>query len=334
MEKNVVRWGILGCSGIGKSRTLPGMMAATNAEIYALAGRDPEKLEEYAKPFAPQKLYTDYQSLLDDEAVDAVYIPLPNSIHLEWVLKAAKAGKHILCEKPLALNESQAKEMFQAANKYGVLLEEAYAYRHAQLVEQVKEIVDSGVIGSIRYLESKHSTLDTNRQGIRYQKGMGGGAIYDVTCYNVSLASYLLNMDPTEVHAICNIDQETGVDTSDAVLLRYADGVCASLYAGLDAYPRGCFSILGDCGRIDVDHKFNSRSLCRIRVATNARPQNAEYIDEIANEHTIWVDDNYFMEVQRFGDAILHGAPLTISQEESLRTARVCDTIRMVGNLG
>lgn len=331
MEKKVVRWGILGCSGIGKTRTIPGLLAASNAELYAIAGRNEEKLKAYAEPFGPKKLYTDYQALLDDENVDAVYIPLPNALHLEWVLKAAAAGKHILCEKPLALNEEQVREMFAAARKHGVLLEEAYAYRHAQLVKKVKEIVDSGVIGKIRYLESKHSTYDTNREGIRYQKENGGGAVYDVTCYNVSLASYLLGKDPQDMHVYCGFDQQTGVDTSDAVLMRYEEGVTAALYAGLDAYPRGCFSILGETGRINVDHKFNSRGLCHVRVGKYARGQNAEYVDEIVTDYTVWVDDNYFMTVQQFSDAILNGTPLEISEEESLRTARVCDVIRKVG---
>lgn len=333
MNQEIVRWGILGCSGIGKSRVIPSILTTPNAQLYAIAGRNEEKLKAYAAPFAPQKLYTDYQAVLDDENVDAVYLPLPNSIHLEWVLKAAAAGKHILCEKPLALNEAQAKQMFDAAKQHGVLLEEAYAYRHAQLVQKVKEIIDSGAIGRIRYLESKHSTYDGNRQGIRYQKSMGGGASYDVTSYNVNLTCYLLGEDPTDMHVCCGFDAETGVDTSNAVLMHYASGAAVSLYAGLDAYPRGCFSVLGDTGRIDVDHKFNSRGLCHIRVSKNARPQNAEYIDELTSDYTVWVDDNYYLEIGQFGDAILNGTPLTVTPEESLRTARVCDAIRKAGGI-
>ena len=202
-----------------------------------------------------------------------------------------------------------------------------------QSPERVKEIIDSGEIGRIRYLESKHSTFDTNREGIRYQKGVGGGAVYDVTCYNVSLASYLFGKDPTEIHVSCSFDEKTGVDLADAVLLRYENSGVASLYAGLDAYPRGCFSIIGDSGRIDVDHKFNSRGLCKIRVGKNARPQNAEYVDEITTEYTIWVDDNYYMEFEQFGNAILHGTPLTVTEEESLRTARICDAIQKIGGI-
>ena len=333
MEKKTVRWGILGCSGIGKSRTIPGLLACENAELYAIAGRNEEKLKAYAEPFAPKKLYTDYQALLEDENVDAVYLPLPNGIHKEWVEKAAKAGKHILCEKPMALTEEQVREMFAAAKANGVLLEEAYAYRHAQLVQKVKDIVDSGAIGRIRYLESKHSTFDTNRSGIRYQKGNGGGAVYDVTCYNVSLASYLLGKDPEDMSVYCGFDKETGVDTSDAVMLRYEEGVTAMLYAGLDAYRRGCYSILGDTGRIDVDHKFNSSGVCHIRVSTGARPQGAEYVDETTTDYTIWVEDNYKREIELFSDAVLNGTPLTISEEESLRTARVCDAIRKAGSI-
>lgn len=333
MEKKTVRWGILGCSGIGKSRTIPGLLACENAELYAIAGRNEEKLKAYAEPFAPKKLYTDYQALLDDENVDAVYLPLPNGIHMEWVEKAAKAGKHILCEKPMALTEEQVREMFAAAKANGVLLEEAYAYRHAQLAQKVKEIVDSGAIGRIRYLESKHSTFDTNRSGIRYQKGNGGGAVYDVTCYNVSLASYLFGKDPEDMSVYCGFDKETGVDVSDAVMLRYEEGVTAMLYAGLDAYRRGCYSILGDTGRIDVDHKFNSSGVCHIRVSTGARPQGAEYVDETTTDYTIWVEDNYKREIELFSDAVLNGTPLTISEEESLRTARVCDAIRKAGGI-
>ncbi len=333
MEKKTVRWGILGCSGIGKSRTIPGLLACENAELYAIAGRNEEKLKAYAEPFTPKKLYTDYQALLEDENVDAVYLPLPNGIHMEWVEKAAKAGKHILCEKPMALTEEQVREMFAAAKANGVLLEEAYAYRHAQLAQKVKEIVDSGAIGRIRYLESKHSTFDTNRSGIRYQKGNGGGAVYDVTCYNVSLASYLLGKDPEDMSVYCGFDKETGVDTSDAVMLRYEEGVTAMLYAGLDAYRRGCYSILGDTGRIDVDHKFNSSGVCHIRVSTGARPQGAEYVDETTTDYTIWVEDNYKREIELFSDAVLNGTPLTISEEESLRTARVCDAIRKAGGI-
>lgn len=333
MEKKTVRWGVLGCSGIGKSRTIPGLLACENAELYAIAGRNEEKLKVYAEPFAPKKLYTDYQSLLDDENVDAVYLPLPNGIHMEWVKKAAAAGKHILCEKPMALTEEQVREMFAAAKKHGVLLEEAYAYRHAQLVQKVKEIVDSGAIGRIRYLESKHSTFDTNRSGIRYQKGNGGGAVYDVTCYNVSLASYLFGKDPEDMSVYCGFDKETGVDVSDAVMLRYEEGVTAMLYAGLDAYRRGCYSILGETGRIDVDHKFNSSGVCHIRVSTGARPQGAEYVDETTTEYTIWVDDNYKKEIELFSDAVLNGSALTVSEEESLRTARVCDAIRRAGGI-
>lgn len=333
MEMNVVRWGILGCAGIGKDRTLPGMMQSKYAQIYAIASRDREKLEAYSAPFNPVKKYTSYQEVLDDPNVDAVYIPLPNNLHCEWVKKAAAAKKHILCEKPLAMNEQEVREMFAAAKENGVLLEEAYAYRHGQLVKKVKEIVDSGVIGKLRYIESKHSTYDTNKSGIRFMKGKGGGAVYDVTCYNVSLVSYLIGRDPLEMSVYCDFDEDTGVDVTDSVLLNYGEGLKVMLFAGLSAYRRGCFSILGDKGRIDVDHKFNSRGLCHIRVGVGAVPHNAEYTDEVVTDYTIWVDDNYSTEVDQFSEALVKGLPLTVTEEESLRTARICDAIKVAGGI-
>lgn len=332
-EQKILRWGVLGTAGIAKNRTIPGMLLSAKSELYAIAGRNPEKLQAFADAFHPTVTYDNYQAVLDDPNVDVVYIPLPNDLHKEWVIKAAKAGKHILCEKPLALTEAEVKEMFAAAKEAGVILEEAYAYRHAQLVHKVKELIDGGAIGRIRCLNSTHSTFDNNKAGIRYMKGKGGGAVYDVTCYNVSLASYLLGKDPVTYSVCCGMDDETGVDTSDAILLGYGDGVSAMLYAGLDAYPRGYFSVLGDTGRLDVDYKFNSRGVVKISVGKGAVPHSSEYVDEVRTEYTIWVDDNYNSEIDQFNDAILNGTQPEVSEEESLRTARICDAIRKAGGL-
>ncbi len=125
MEKIVFVGVFSDAPGSAKNRTIPAMLSTSNAELYAIAGRNEEKLKAYAEPFAPKKLYTDYQALLNDENVDAVYVPLPNGLHMEWAIKAAEAGKHILCEKPLAMNEEQVKKMFAAAKSNHVLLEEA-----------------------------------------------------------------------------------------------------------------------------------------------------------------------------------------------------------------
>ena len=330
----MLRLGIIGAGGIASLHThniLSGK--CPEVQLTAMADRKESRREWIRATVPDAAVFCEGSDLIASDTCDAVLIATPHYQHPTLAIEAFRHGKHVLCEKPMALTEEQVREMFAAAKEHGVLLEEAYAYRHAQLVQKVKEIVDSGAIGRIRYLESKHSTFDTNRSGIRYQKGNGGGAVYDVTCYNVSLASYLFGKDPEDMSVYCGFDKETGVDVSDAVMLRYEEGVTAMLYAGLDAYRRGCYSILGETGRIDVDHKFNSSGVCHIRVSTGARPQGAEYVDETTTEYTIWVDDNYKKEIELFSDAVLNGSALTVSEEESLRTARVCDAIRRAGGI-
>ena len=153
-----VRWGVLGTADIARGQTIPGMQLAEHCELYAIAGRKLEKAKLYQEEFGFQKAYGSYDELLADPEVEAVYIPLPNDIHCEWTVKALKAKKHVLCEKPLAVSEAQAKEMFQAAEENGVMLMEAFAYLHSPFVKAVKAELDAGVIGEIRYLESAFIT--------------------------------------------------------------------------------------------------------------------------------------------------------------------------------
>ena len=153
-----VKWGVLGTANIAKGCTIPGMKLADNCELYAVAGRSEEKVNSYKDQFGFEKGYVGYDKLLDDPEVQAVYIPLPNNLHKEWVIKALKAGKHVLCEKPLALNSEDAKEMFAVAKENNVILMEAYAYLHGQYVESLKSDVKSGVIGDVDFIETAFYT--------------------------------------------------------------------------------------------------------------------------------------------------------------------------------
>ena len=199
MSDKKLNWGILSCARIAASAVIPGILAANNAELYAIASRTQPKLDDFAARFKPQKTFLGYQELLDDPAVDAVYIPLPNGLHREWVLKAAKAGKHVLCEKPLGLNEAETREMHQACQDAGVLLMEAYAYLHSPLTSQVKKLVDDGAIGSLRYIESGFSFPLQDRGDVRFDKALGGGATYDLGCYNLSQIHDILRQDPRKI---------------------------------------------------------------------------------------------------------------------------------------
>ena len=234
MEK--VKWGVLGTADIARGQTIPGMMLAEHCERYAVAGRRLEKAESYRDEFGFQKAYGSYDELLADPEVQAVYIPLPNDIHCEWTIKALKAKKHVLCEKPLALCEAQVKEMFAAAEENGVLLMEAFAYLHSPFVKAVKAELDAGTIGDILYFESEFIAGRRPDTDIRLKKETGGGAFYDLGCYPLSMALWMIGKEPDEVKAAAQFS-EKGIDLFTSAVLLYGNGPVAKIDCGMLPIP-------------------------------------------------------------------------------------------------
>ncbi|MCI8319491.1 MAG: Gfo/Idh/MocA family oxidoreductase [Dorea sp.] len=321
-----VRWGVLGCAQIAKVRTVPGLLKASNAKLYAVASRGAKKAEELKNRFGAEKAYGSYEELLSDEKVEAVYIPLPNSMHFQWVERAAKAGKHILCEKPLALDEEQAAAMFEICAENHVLLMEAFAFRHAPLVQKVKALIDEGAVGKVKYVESHLTDLLTDMGNIRMDKELGGGAFYDMACYNISTISYLLDgREPKSVKAFAEMDAEHGVDTSNTMLFKYEDGVQAAGYSSLNSYARGYYAVVGEQGRIEVPCNYNCRNICKFTLTTGGHVDNVEVLDEKKTEYTVMCPDNYMLEIEQFGRCILDGEKPYVSKEETLLNARILD---------
>ena len=190
--KGTVKWGVMGTAGIASWGTIPGMQKAKGCELYAIAGRSLEKAQAYKERFGFEKAYKGYEALLSDPEVEAVYIPLHNDIHCEWVIKALNAHKHVLCEKPLAMNECELRRMFAAARENGVILMEAYAYLHSPYIARLKEIISSGEIGKVDYIDTAFLTQDYS-DDIRLHKEQGGGGIYDVGCYCTSMILSLID---------------------------------------------------------------------------------------------------------------------------------------------
>lgn len=321
-----INWGILGCAAIAKVRVIPGLLQADNANLYAVASRGRKKADEFRELFPVEKVYDNYEALLEDGNVDAVYIPLPNSMHCEWVEKAAKAKKHILCEKPLALNAEEAKRMYEICEAEGVILMEAFAYRHAPLIQKVKEVIDEGAIGKIKYLESHLTDVLTDMGNIRMNKDLGGGSFYDMACYNISAISYLLGFkEPVRVKAFAEMDAEYGVDVSNTTLLQYEDGVQAASYSSLNSYSRGYYAIVGEKGRIEVPCNFNCRYIQKFTVTKEGVVSNVEILEEKKTEYTVMCPDNYMMEIEQFGRCVLEGEKPLVSKEETLLNARILD---------
>lgn len=315
-----IKWGVLGAAGIFENALYKAMLEAENAEIYAIASRSLERAKIFQEKFGFQKAYESYQELLDDEAVDAVYIPLSNDTHHEWTIKAAEAGKHILCEKPLCGTLAQAKEMFAAAEKHKVQLMEAFAYLHSPLIRALQEDIRSGIIGDLRYMESSFLITPPGMENFRMYKEYYGGALYDVGCYTSSLTLSLMEGMPQQVKGIASYSPE-GIDLLSNAQLDYADGRRASFRCAmlLHGQRQDNFALYGTEGHI-VSENFEFNKAGEIRYHIHRKGEKG--ITRRVN-----CPNNYTLEVEQFGRMILQGEPALVSREFSLKNMELLEKI-------
>lgn len=316
MEKTIVNWGVIGCAGIAEKAVIPGILGADNAKLYAVASRGATgKLNKFCDKFHPDKAYTSYEELLDDPAIDAVYIPLPNALHYEWTLKAAEKKKHILCEKPLGINAEEVRAMKEAADKNGVLLMEAFAYRQSPLTRKVKSLVENGTIGKIKFIESHFCYYLDDTEDVRFNASLSGGATYDVGCYNLNIIRYIVGSEPTSVYATGEVGDKTGIDESSCIMMEFKNGVNAVSYCSLISGFRSEYTILGESGTIHVPVVFNVKGDNKIIITK----------DSGAEEIIVTCPDNYMLEVEQFGRCILNGETPLITYEDSMNNAKLID---------
>ncbi len=315
-----VRWGILGTANIARYAAIPGMQKAESCEMCAIAGRSAEKAADFAQSYGFRKSYGSYDELIADPEVQAVYIPLPNNLHREWVLAALKAGKHVLCEKPIGLNAGEVKEMFRTAESCGVHLMEAYAYLHSPYVAQLKQDLSSGAIGDVDYIETAFLTQGY-REDFRLHKEYGGGAFYDLGCYCTTMMLALIDSEPEFVKAAAEFT-ELGVDANTAGIIRFANGVRASFNAGmiLGNTVNARFDRLyihGTKGAIRSDVEYNQEGDLSYRVIT---PEGIQ-------ERTVHVPHNYALEIEQLSRCILYGEKPHVTPAFSIRNAELMDRV-------
>lgn len=314
MSKKKIKWAVLGTANIAKKVTIPAMKDADNCDLYAIAGRTIEKAESFKNEFGFEKAYGSYEELLSDEQVEAVYIALPNNMHKEWTIKAAKAGKHILCEKPLSGNQDDVCEMIETCKRENVVFMEAFAYLHSPLVNKVKEIIDSGEIGEVKFIESTFLTPGYT-DNIRIRRENLGGSLYDLGCYNVSLVLWLLQEMPVLVKSIGKFTEER-IDDCFMGYMEFDSGIRASMLAGMCSGTRGDrFFVYGTKGKIEVPVQFNECGAKNIYVV----------LDDETKEIKIDIPNNYTLEVEQMGRCIIEGEKPYVSNEFSLKVAKVND---------
>ncbi|MUK87720.1 gfo/Idh/MocA family oxidoreductase [Ornithinibacillus sp. L9] len=256
MEK--VRWGVLSTAGIAQKALLPAFDRAENAEVVGIATRSGMgKAEAVAKKFAIEKTYDRYEKLLDDPTIDAVYIPLPNHLHKKWVMEAARRGKHILCEKPAALTAEEVLEMKTVCEENNVIFMEGFMYHFHPQHERVKEIVDAGEIGEVKYMRAGFTFYLGQKDGnIRMSDQKGGGSIYDIGCYAIHSIRNILRQEPTSVFVDAIKDAEYGVDTDAVGYLTFDGGVRATFDSSFGLYNRTEYEVFGTEGSIRVPRAY------------------------------------------------------------------------------
>lgn len=318
-----VKWGVLGTAYIFERDTAEGMKQAENCELYAIAGRSMEKAEAFKEKYGFQRAYGSYEELLSDPQVEAVYIPLPNTMHYEWTIRALKAKKHVLCEKPLAPTAEESRRMFETAREQKVFLMEAFAYQHSPYIAEIQRELENGTIGAVRYMEAALITSDYVEQNIRMRRETLGGSTYDLGVYCSSLILRMLGREPEKIQAVSSFSGE-GVDMYTTVLMEYENGMRASFDCGMvlateknSALDR--FQIHGTKGSIQgVKFGFNAPGELSYLV------KSFEGREELK---TVTVPQNYRLEVEQLGRCIAEGEAPAVTEAFSLANARIIDRI-------
>ncbi|SDM22022.1 Gfo/Idh/MocA family protein [Sediminibacillus halophilus] len=313
-----VNWGILSTASIGKKQLIPAIERSFNAEAAAIASRG-DKARQAAAELGIKKAYTSYEQLLEDPDIDAVYIPLPNSLHKQWVVEAAKHGKHVLCEKPASLNEAELQEMLAACHEHGVKFMEAFMYQFHPQHEKVRDLIRQGEIGEVSMLRASFSfLLQDDPENIRLSNELGGGSIYDVGCYCLHSIREILQEEPIQVYAHAK-HNAAHVDTTVAGTLSFASGVEAVFDCSFDQLPVNRYEVVGSTGKIEVQNAYrpdkNPDGAGLLRI-TNSDGETVEMRIE---------GDQYKLQVEHFSEAVLQDKPLLYTEEKMLNNIRTID---------
>jgi len=319
-----IRIGVLGAAAIVPMALTKPALAVPEVKITAIAARDPKRAQGFARKHHIPRVHETYTDLLADPEIDAVYNPLPNSLHAEWTIRALRAGKHVLCEKPFASNAREAEEMARAAVETGLVLSEAFAYRYHPLTAHVKEIISTGEIGKIRHIEAQFSFFLPTTNNIRFKYELAGGALMDCGCYPVSLIRHLAEAEPSVVRAEARLFAPQ-VDHKMTVDLSFADGRTAHLVCDMRSPRlfRSLLKIQGDAGRLQVINPYHPHWFHRLTVQSAAGTRRKHVRGENA----------YTLQLRAFARAIDGKMRLNTDPADAVGNMRLIDAIYEKANL-
>lgn len=314
-----VRWGQISTATIGTVKVLPGMKKSEHAEIVAICSRDLKSAETAARALGIPKAYGSYEELLQDPEIDAVYNPLPNHLHVPWSIKALEAGKHVLCEKPIALNAAEAQTLADASKRFPHLkIMEAFMYRHHPQWKRAKELVDEGKIGALRTIHSFFSYYNDDPNNIRNQADIGGGGLMDIGCYNISLSRFIVGGEPGRVVSVVEHDPKLLTDRLVSGILDFGN-VTSTFTCSTQLCPYQRVNIFGTTGRVEIEIPFNAPPDRPCKMWHSA--------DGVTEEIVFDITDQYGLQGEAMSLAILNDTPVPTPLEDAVANMRVIDAI-------
>jgi predicted dehydrogenase len=313
-----IRIGVLGAAAIVPSALTNPARSVPDAQILAIAARDPKRAEDFARRHHIPRVHQTYGDLLADPEIEAIYNPLPNSLHAEWTIRALKAGKHVLCEKPFASNTGEAEEMARTARETGLVLSEAFAYRYHPLTMQVKQIVAGGDLGKIRHIDAQFCFLLPAPNNIRFKYELAGGALMDCGCYPVSLIRFLADAEPTVENAHARLCAAQ-VDSKMSADLSFADGRTAHLVCDMlsPRLFRSTLKVQGDAGTLSVINPYHPHWFNWLSV----RGHNGSHSEHVRSENV------YALQLRAFIKAIQGELKLNTDPGDAIGNMRIIDSI-------
>ncbi|HJW10455.1 MAG TPA: Gfo/Idh/MocA family oxidoreductase [Albitalea sp.] len=319
-----LRWGILGDALIARDHFIPALRGARDGRVLAIASRDAEKARRTAQAFDIPRHYGSYDALLADPEIEAVYNPLPNHLHVAWSIKAAQAGKHVLCEKPLALSAADAAALIDARDRHGVLIQEGFMILAHPQWQRARELVAGGRIGELRAVQSFFSYYLADPANVRNQADIGGGGLYDVGCYAVAVSRHLFGEEPLRVAAALEIDPGLRTDRLSSAILEFPSGH-ASFTCGTQLAPYQSVQLVGSSARLSLDTPFTAPAGQR---ALRIRIDDSTVLGEAAESvEAMPAVDQFTLQADAFADAVRGRRPPLVTLESSLANMRVIDAL-------
>ncbi len=300
-----LRWGLLSTAKIN-DKIIAALKFSKRNELLAIGSRSKEKADDYARENKIDRAYGSYDELILDPWVDVVYNPLPNHLHAEWTVKALENGKNVMCEKPMALTLAEMDSIIAAAKQHNKVVTEAFMYRSHPQTSKVKEIVDSGTLGTIKMIRGSYTYKIWDENDIRMDPQMGGGGLWDIGCYPLSYARAVLGKEPVEVFG-WQVKGQTGVDELFVAQLRFPDDIFAQIDCSMRVPYHTFMEIIGDKATLNIPHPYNPEGKEKLYLTTDGK------IDTIE----LRGPDNYISEVEDMADAVLDGKPPKISLQDS-----------------